>query len=431
MGECTAGALSGVQREDTQLDLAALLSRVEATSPVEVIDAIGEELAQAIKANHVALLIANFSGSALMRVSHVPGTGRGTDGRNERAEPVPLPGTAYERVLFTQTREVVRDGAGWLALVPITERGDAIGVLEVSLASEPDVTTLDDLVGAAHALAYALIASRRHTDLFEWAQRDIPFSIAAEIQRRLLPSAYTAEAGPLTVAGWLEPANDVGGDTFDYCLDRDYLYASITDAMGHGVEAALLATLTVGALRNCRRGVASPAEQADAANQVMRNEARDDQFVTGLILRIRLADGRADVVVAGHPMPFLLRDGDVVPLDLTTQLPLGFAMNPYRSDTVLLKPGDRLLLVTDGYLDRLAARLDIGGVLMRTLHRHPRQIVQELAHGVLTATNGRPPDDATVLCLDWYGPAHRRDATGGASQGRATKMQNEARPADN
>ena len=110
-------------------------------------------------------------------------------------------------------REVVRHEAGWLALVPITERGDAIGVLEVSLAYEPDATTLDDLVDAAHALAYALIASRRHTDLFEWAQRDTPFSVSAEIQRRLLPSAYTAEAGPLTLAGWLEPASHVGGET--------------------------------------------------------------------------------------------------------------------------------------------------------------------------------------------------------------------------
>ena len=122
---------------------------------------------------------------------------------------------------------------------------------------------------AAHALAYVLIASRRHTDLFEWAQRDIPFSIAAEIQRRLLPSAYTAEIGPLTISGWLEPAHDVGGDTFDYSIDRDHIYVSITDAMGHGVDAALLATLVVGTLRNSRRVLASTREQAVAANEAL------------------------------------------------------------------------------------------------------------------------------------------------------------------
>jgi hypothetical protein len=46
--------------------------------------------------------------------------------------------------------------------------------------------------------------------------------------------------------------------------DREYLYLSITDAMGHDTVAALLATLTVGALRNRRRALGSPAEQADA-----------------------------------------------------------------------------------------------------------------------------------------------------------------------
>jgi hypothetical protein len=49
------------------------------------------------------------------------------------------------------------------------------------------------------------------------------------------------EGGAFTLAGWLEPANNLGGDTFDYSLEREYLYASITDARGHAEEAALLA----------------------------------------------------------------------------------------------------------------------------------------------------------------------------------------------
>jgi hypothetical protein len=171
-------------------------------------------------------------------MSYVSGTGPEQAGHNERAESMPLPGTAYERVLFTQSRELVKLEDGWLALVPITERGDAIGILEVSFADKPAADVLEDLIVATHAWAYALIASRRHTDLFEWAQRDIPFSVAAEIQRRLLPSAYTVEAGPLTLAGWLEPSHDVGGDTFDYSLDREYLYASITLGRRHAAQAA-------------------------------------------------------------------------------------------------------------------------------------------------------------------------------------------------
>ena len=402
------------------MDLPSLLAAVEEASPVDAVDALSQELARAVGAGHVAVLIANFSGNAVVRMSHVSGTGREQAGHNERAESLPLPGTAYERVLFTQSRELVKLEDGWLALVPITERGDAIGILEVSFADEPAADVVEDLVVATHAWAYALIASRRHTDLFEWAQRDIPFSVAAEIQRRLLPSAYTVEAGPLSLAGWLEPSHDVGGDTFDYSLDREYLYASITDAMGHDTAAALLATLAVATLRNRRRALASPAEQADAANDTLHTHAAD-QFVTGLLMRIRLADGTVEVVDAGHPFPFLVRDGVVASLELTTQLPLGLGTAPYRADTVTLEPGDRLLMVTDGCVDRLDGRLDVEDFLRRSLDRHPRQIVQELGRTVREITGGKLGDDATALCLDWYGPPGRRDATGGASRARATR----------
>ena len=90
----------------------------------------------------------------------------------------------------------------------------------------------------------------------------MPLSLAAEIQHRLLPGSYTCEAGQFTLAGWLEPAGDVGGDTFDFALERDTLHLSMTDAMGHEVDAALLATVLVGALRNARRAGVGLAEQA-------------------------------------------------------------------------------------------------------------------------------------------------------------------------
>jgi serine phosphatase RsbU (regulator of sigma subunit) len=402
------------------VDLMSLLAGVEDSSPVDAVDALGVELAAAVHARHVSVLITNFSGDALMRMSHVAQPGAQSPGRNERVESLPLSGSEHEQVLFTQRRELIKSDDGWLALVPITERGDAIGILEVAFDDQPGRDVLDELVTATHAWAYVLIASRRHTDLFEWAQRDIPFSVSAEIQRRLLPLSYTAEIGPLTLAGWLEPSHDVGGDTFDYSLDRDYAYVSITDAMGHDTPAAMLATLAVGALRNRRRTLASPAEQADAANREVSTHA-PGQFVTGLLMRILLSDGTVEIVGAGHPAPFLAREGDVTSVPLTTQLPLGLSPAGYRADTLALEPGDRLLMVTDGYLDRLEGRLDVEKFLRASLDRHPRQVTRELGRAVREVTGGRLQDDATALCLDWYGPAALCGATGGASRARATQ----------
>ncbi|HUS21306.1 MAG TPA: hypothetical protein VMZ66_04750, partial [Aeromicrobium sp.] len=196
-------AASGTER----FDLRRLLAAADAAPPIDVVNVLAAELAEIVGATHVSLLISNFSGSAVNRLSHVTDPDALRNGHNERVEALSLDDSAYQRVLFTQTLDVARDGDDWLVLVPVTERGDAIGILELSLPRHPDAETLDYLVAAAHALAYVLIASRRYTDLFEWAQRDTAFSVAAEIQRRLLPSSYTAEAGPFTLAGWLEPAH--------------------------------------------------------------------------------------------------------------------------------------------------------------------------------------------------------------------------------
>ena len=403
-----------------RLELRHLLEAAEAAPPVDAIDVVGRELGRMVGATRVALLIANFSGDALVRMSHVTVSEEMRDGRNERAESIPLAGTAYEQVLLGQEPAVREGSTGWDVLVPVTERGDTIGIVELTLPQPPEKTVIEFVESAAHALAYVLIASRRHTDLFEWAQRDIPFSLAAEIQRRLLPSSYSVEAGAFTLAGWLEPANNVGGDTFDYSIDREYLYASITDAIGHSTPAALLATLTVGSLRNSRRTLATPSQQATLANAALLAGSRADQFVTGLIVRIRLADGRLEVVNAGHPPPFRLRNGRAVLVDVDANAPLGIDDAPYVTHVIQLEPGDRLVLVTDGFLERNAAAVDIPATLEATGERHPREIVRELAANVLHATEGKLRDDATVLCLDWYGPRGRRDATAGASRARAT-----------
>ena len=146
-----------------------------------------------------------------------------------------------------------------------------------------------------------VIANRRFTDLFAWGQRSVALSLAAEIQHRLLPGSYTCEAGQFTLAAWPEPAGNVGGDTFDFALERDTLHLSMTDAMGHEVEAAELATVLVGALRNARRAGVGLAEQAGSANTGLANFAKRGGFVTGQLARVDLRAQTATIVNAGHP----------------------------------------------------------------------------------------------------------------------------------
>jgi serine phosphatase RsbU (regulator of sigma subunit) len=275
-----------------------------------------------------------------------------------------------------------------------------------------------DVALIAHALAYVVIANRRFTDLFEWGQRSVPLSLAAEIQHRLLPAAYTCEAGQFTLAGWLEPAGDVGGDTFDFAMERNTLHLSMTDAMGHEVNAALLATVLVGALRNARRAGLPLGEQARRASDELAATDRHNGFVTGQVVRIDLRAGTADIVNAGHPLPLRLRDGRVEPVELQADPPFGTVTgHRYRVQRLALEAGDRLMFFTDGIIERNTGDIDVGAMLAQSAGMHAREAVQHIIQAILRATNGALNDDATALCLDWHGgPVRERMTDSGANQ---------------
>jgi hypothetical protein len=77
--------------------------------------------------------------------------------------------------------------------------------------------------------------------------------------------------------------------------------------------------------------------------------------------------------------------------------------------------------VTDGMQERNAAELDVAAAPAATTALHPREIVHALGQAVMQATGGLLRDDATVVCLDWYGgPRRSRESSGGASDERAS-----------
>jgi serine phosphatase RsbU (regulator of sigma subunit) len=403
-------------RHAARLDFGDLIAAVENAPPVAAVDVLGARMTDALGARDVSFLIADFSGQALIRLGHAADDAAGRTQGRETAERVSLTGSPQGRAIATQTVEVEGDVGGARVFAPVTNRGEAIGVLEVSLLEIPDDQTVADIALAAHALAYVVIANRRFTDLFAWGQRSVPLSLAAEIQHRLLPGSYTCEAGQFTLAAWLEPAGNVGGDTFDFALERETLHLSMTDAMGHEVGAAVLATVLVGALRNGRRAGLGLAEQAGSANAALAEFARTGGFVTGQIARVDLRRQTATIVNAGHPPPLRLRDGRVDRLELAADPPFGVDRGyGYRVQALPLEPGDRIMFLTDGMLERNAESVDIAAVLAAGRQMHPREAVQHLSQVILEATDGRLSDDATALCFDWHGgSSHQRTTDSGA-----------------
>src|SRR6476469_5543269 len=377
--------------------MARALDAAEAASPVEAVEAVTRELGLALDATRVSFLIADLSGRALVRLAHLQldegaaGTPLGQDERRaveESATVLPFDGGPAEQAVRSQEVQVIApdsrrsgsDGAEhWRVLAPVTQRGEIIGLLELILPEELHHDTVEEIARLAHLLAFVVIANRRHTDLYEWGQRTRPLSLSAEIQHRLLPGPQTCEAGAFRLAGWLEPAAGIAGDTFDFSLARDVLHVSITDAMGHGVAAALSATLCVGSLRNTRNEGAGLLEQVASANAALVEHATGsglEDFVTGLVGRLDLRTGSMALVNAGHVSPYLARGSDVTVVELPVDFPLGlFADTTYRATELVLRPGDRLVLVTDGMLERNAADLDLCAAIADTRMLHPREAV--------------------------------------------------------
>ncbi|WP_329232842.1 PP2C family protein-serine/threonine phosphatase [Streptomyces canus] len=391
--------------EGGDLELGELLAAAEAAPPGESVGVVARDLQKRFGAQRVSFLFVDLIGQRLVRLAAAD------DEVADQAEPIDLQGSVYDNVLRSQRQYVEPDGQdGQRVITPVTNRGDCIGVLEVTLQSVDD-TVLRQVRDAAHTLAYIIVTDGRFTDLYHLGRRTTETSLAAEIQHQLLPSAPCCEAAQFTLAAGLVPADDIGGDTYDYTLDRDTLHLSITDAMGHDTNSALLATLLVGALRQARRSGCDALKQAHHAHQALLSHSRG--LATGQLLCVDLETGLCELVNAGHPWPLRLRDGTVEEVKLAVNLPFGVAAPAsYRVQELQLRPRDRLILLTDGMQERGAAAADLTSVIHQTRALHPREAVRALTGAVLDACHGSLRDDATVLILDWHGDRRRPVETG-------------------
>jgi serine phosphatase RsbU (regulator of sigma subunit) len=233
-------------------------------------------------------------------------------------------------------------------------------------------------------------------------------ALAAEMQWALLP-IRAFDYATFSIAGQLVPAYEVGGDMFDHALSNGSLLVAATDAMGHGLRASLLTTLTVNTLRNARRSGASIDAQAATADRTLNAQFGGDQFVTALIMQIDLATGQLAVVNAGAPPAYRVDGGAVETVRFEADLPLGmFGSTPYAIQHSVLQSGQRLVLVSDGVLE--AEPRDGGepygdrrleGALLATRHLRPHEAVRLIAAGVRSYRNTHLRDDATIVCLDW------------------------------
>jgi len=216
----------------------------------------------------------------------------------------------------------------------------------------------------------------------------------------------------VAVAGALEPAYDVAGDSFDYALNDDVLHVCMIDAMGHGLDAAVMATLAIGAYRHARRMGVDLELLYAAMDKAVASQFAPDRFATAQMARLDVDTGRLQWVNAGHPAPLLIRAGLVErELESPTTLPVGFGGAEPTVTETMLRRGDRVLFFTDGLVEHHTDGGDpFGELRMRALLERVeadgvtvQESVRRLSSTLMLERGGVTTDDSTLLMLEWRG----------------------------
>ena len=182
------------------------------------------------------------------------------------------------------------------------------------------------------------------------ARQQREFEDARLIQRGLLPTAMPQAAGLQLASSW-QPANGVGGDCFDMLtFPGGGVGLSIADVAGKGVPAALLMSNLQAAVRAFAQEGAAPGAVCTSVNRLLCRNMASGRFVTFCYVRIDVARrGKLTYANAGHNPPLLVRatgDRDLLAPGGTV---LGvFAESTYEQGELPHRPGDRLVLYTDG-----------------------------------------------------------------------------------
>jgi phosphoserine phosphatase RsbU/P len=315
----------------------------------------------------------------------------------------------YERGDALTTRleagEVVRDGdlpPRAVAVAPLRRRAELIGFL--SLGQSPYT---DDYSGVERDFLLAVADQLAlHIENFRLRDQDWELSRVRELQERLLPKSATGIKGYDIAHVW-RPARSVSGDYYDVIeLGLDKLAVCIGDVIGKGMPAALLMSNVQAAVKAVASHDMPPSEVCARVNRVLAGNLAAGNFVTFFYSMIDSATGELIYTNAGHVPPILVRqDGTVARLESGGAL-LGVFKNwTFEQERVQLRPGDRLVMFTDGISELKDDTEEEFGEerLEQLIVRHREAGAAGLKDRILQAvsdfSNGTFQDDVTIVVV--------------------------------
>ncbi len=342
----------------------------------------------------VALYIADIDGSRLFRLA-------GSEEFPAELEAPPALGPEIVPEGLPEFHDRLQRRLPGCLAQPLWLRGRVLGLLLCV------GTPLGDLADIAKQGAAALELANDYTDHIEAARRRKPTTPAAEVQQHLFPPRIARIAGA-QLAGALLPSYEVGGDWFDFVENRDGAWLAIADAAGTGPTAAGLGAAALGALRSARRSGKDLQEALVAIDETVRRLDNEEFFVTGALARWRAATATLSWVNCGNPPLYLVSlQGDLVELEAPDHPALGVrgSSAKFKVTERQFTSGERLILLTDGIIDRKVTGGGTFGVegVKNAIERASNPTAASTAMAIqdaVTSCWSEPlEDDATVVVM--------------------------------
>jgi sigma-B regulation protein RsbU (phosphoserine phosphatase) len=229
--------------------------------------------------------------------------------------------------------------------------------------------------------------------------------VAKRIQLSILPPEFPSSAS-FRVAARYVPMTSVAGDFYDFLVTDDQQAGLlIADVSGHGVPAALIASMVKVAATSQRANAADPARLLSGMNAVLCGNTQN-QFVTAAYVHLDSNSKTLHYSAAGHPPMLLLRNGKVAEIVENGLILAAFDFATYTNVTHPLQPGDRLLLYTDGIIEAANAKGDpfgqdaLSSLLLQTAELPPSASSDQIISAV-QQWSASQDDDLTVLICDY------------------------------
>jgi sigma-B regulation protein RsbU (phosphoserine phosphatase) len=253
--------------------------------------------------------------------------------------------------------------------------------------------------------AVAIENARLYRETMEKAKMVQEMRIAAEIQQALLPKAGRIGSFFRTAAASL-PCRSIGGDFYDYVdLPNGSFGFALGDVAGKGPPAALLSAMMQGMFAAQAAGSDTPCQTIARVNLALYKRGIESRFVT-LMYGALSEDGRLTYCNAGHNPPLVVGPSGVRRLEVGGPIVGLFEHAQFEEETVVLAPGDRLLVFSDGVSEALSADGEEYGEerIIATANREPstdpNALLQAIFADVRAFTKGAAQsDDITAMVL--------------------------------